>query len=100
MPYLPDVMLDPAQATQSAGAARAQLGWEGAPLGAVLHPPDDRLKSPAQVGELAVCLGPPWHPPSMSRLRNAPSFDNTQTSPEAGRRTLTGPSTTVAAVCV
>src|SRR5215204_682297 len=28
----------------------------------------------------------------MSRQRNAPSFENTQTSPEAGRRrTLTGP---------
>jgi hypothetical protein len=35
----------------------AQLGGDGAPLGAVLHAPDNRFNSPAQVREFAPGLG-------------------------------------------
>jgi len=53
----PDAELRPAQEGLGRHPPRAQLGWDGAPLGAVLHAPDDGLKGPAQVGEFAPCLG-------------------------------------------
>src|SRR5919107_6267801 len=43
----PDAELGPAQEGLGRHPPRAQLGWDGAPLGAVLHAPDDGLKGPA-----------------------------------------------------
>src|SRR4051812_30042827 len=53
----PDAELGPAQEGLRGHPPRAELSRDGAPLGAVLHAPDDSLKSPAQVGEFAPCLG-------------------------------------------
>ena len=52
----PDAELGPAQKGLGRHPPRAQLGWDGAPFGAVLHAPEDGFDSPAQVGELAPCL--------------------------------------------
>src|ERR671929_101531 len=99
-----------AQRVRRVASVRHDPARDGAPLGAVLHAPDDGFEGLAQVGELAPCLwshaldqrlkrtplgiGVDRHgiAPSLSRRRNAPLLDNMQTGAAPGRRrTLTGP---------
>ena len=53
----PDAELGPAQEGLGRHPPRAEFSRDGAPFGTVLHAPEDGFDSPAQVGELAPCLG-------------------------------------------